>query len=659
MEIIKLNLIPNGVNPVCHASQYDNGRVIRGELFDGLTPYTLASGDVVALNVRKPDNHVVTETLTATAGNSYVDIVTTEQMTACFGENLCELKITNGNTEIGTINFYMIVERDVLANGDPSQSVIEDLDALVQEAVGDNFYNKSETDALLYAKADKSTTYTKTEVDSAFDDIIDLEIPFNVSGFINKTTGAIVANTDYASTDFIEIKGIKGSIRYTVKTFSSIAICCLYDAAKKFISSIASSSSSVVEEKGVVSNFENARYIRFCSYIINGYTPALTFTNISSLNIYGDCIGVDNIEFKEHNDKTNLIDLNLCALGYINGNTDGSVHASTSFYYTDYIKLKQNVDYYFNSNYFYGGYCAFYDANKNYISGYGVASASNRLNSPFKIPSGAVYARFTIASESHLPNAWLCETNQMSSKPADYSNEIKTKFIADKPTDYKGDDICVFNKILCIGDSLTDGFFNESGGSRLIIRSRSYPAKLQTLTGIDCTNLGYSGYTSVQWYNAYQSEDLSGHDACIIQLGVNDQLQNVSESTMDAALTSIIQKVKSDNSGIKIFVATVVAANGYMTTAMASRSQMIRDFVANLNDPDVYLVDMWRYAHTDDLLAFDAGHLSAYGYLQLAKDYKAYISYIIRNNPSDFRYIQFIGTNYQYDGEQVTRSITY
>ena len=167
MEIIKLNLIPSGVNPTCHCSQYDNGRVIRIDLFDGLTPYVLQSGDTVTLNVRKPDNTIVTTSLTATQGNTYVNLVTTEQICACVGYNLCDLTIANGSVVIGTLNFIMQVERDVLADGIPSQSVIEDLDELVQEAVGDNYYTKTETDDLLDAKADKSTTYTKTQVDSA------------------------------------------------------------------------------------------------------------------------------------------------------------------------------------------------------------------------------------------------------------------------------------------------------------------------------------------------------------------------------------------------------------------------------------------------------------------------------------------------------------
>ena len=149
MEIIKLNLIPNGVNPTCHCSQYDEGRVIRIELFDGLTPYTLQSGDTVTLNVRKPDNTIVTTTVETTQGNNYVDIVTTEQICACVGYNLCDLTITNGSVVIGTLNFIMAIERDVLADGIPSQSVIEDLDELVQEAVGNNYYTKDETEELI------------------------------------------------------------------------------------------------------------------------------------------------------------------------------------------------------------------------------------------------------------------------------------------------------------------------------------------------------------------------------------------------------------------------------------------------------------------------------------------------------------------------------
>ena len=321
--------------------------------------------------------------------------------------------------------------------------------------------------------------------------------------------------------------------------------------------------------------------------------------------------------------------------------------------------METGKQYYFNGNYLFIGYYAFYDSSKVYISGGGSGSGAVYLSSPFTPPAGTAYGRFTIVSQDRLANAWLCETNQMATKPADYAEKIKTEFVTKKPTFYDGNEISVFTKILCIGDSLTDGAFNESGGSRLIMRNRAFPAKLQALTGVECTNLGYAGYTAAQWYEAYENEDVSGHDACIIQLGVNDALNNVSEADMDAALTSIVTKVKNENNGIKIFIATIIAANGYMTATMRTRSQMIRDFVSSLNDSNVYLVDLWTYGRTDDYLAYDAGHLSALGYLRLAEDYKAYISYIIHNNPNDFRYVQFIGTNYTYSADSSTRGITY
>lgn len=127
MEQINLNLIPSGIMPRCHVSQYDAGRVIKFNLFDGNTPYSIASGDTVTLNVRKPDNTIVTAAATATQGQTYVTIETTEQMCAVFGDNLCELNITNGGDSIGSLNFIMEVEEDVLSNGDPSQSEIHDL----------------------------------------------------------------------------------------------------------------------------------------------------------------------------------------------------------------------------------------------------------------------------------------------------------------------------------------------------------------------------------------------------------------------------------------------------------------------------------------------------------------------------------------------------
>ena len=134
MEMITLNLIPKGIPPVCHASQYDKGRVIRCNLVDGLQGYVL-SGETAVLNVIKPDNNIVTEALTATTGNSYIDIITTEQMCAVAGKNECEIRLTKGEVEVGTLNFIMQVEADVTTGGIESETVIHDLKTTISDMI--------------------------------------------------------------------------------------------------------------------------------------------------------------------------------------------------------------------------------------------------------------------------------------------------------------------------------------------------------------------------------------------------------------------------------------------------------------------------------------------------------------------------------------------
>lgn len=219
MESFNLNIIPGKDRPVCHASQYDIGRTIRVNLFEGFNVFTLDGTEVISISVRKPDGNVVTESVTNTS-DSYVEFVTTEQMTACHGSNLCELKLEKGADVIGTMNFILEVEQDPLEGGVQSASEIDNLQtqiagmvatevanqydsanvifdpspvpghgngyAVTSEGVATELALKQDaTDANLQTtdttvvgainellgdlgnKADAATTYTKTEVDNA------------------------------------------------------------------------------------------------------------------------------------------------------------------------------------------------------------------------------------------------------------------------------------------------------------------------------------------------------------------------------------------------------------------------------------------------------------------------------------------------------------
>lgn len=223
----------------------------------------------------------------------------------------------------------------------------------------------------------------------------------------------------------------------------------------------------------------------------------------------------------------------------------------------------------------------------------------------------------------------------------------------DKPTLYGGKQISVFNKGVAIGDSLTAGVFNHNeGGSNAYAtyQAFAYPAKLKQLCGVDMTNIGNGGYTSDQWWTAHENDDLSGNQFAIIQLGVNDAIQYSGwTQTSITAFTNIVNKLLTENTGIFVFVSTIIPATSYMGTAFTAVSNGIRDLVESINNDYVILLDMAAYGNTAEEVGYNNGHLSALGYERLALDYISYISYVIAQNPVLFRNIQFIGTNYSYN----------
>ena len=126
MQTINLNLVPGKVKPVVHSSQYDKGRAFRCYLFDGSTNYTLDGTETITIEGQKSDSHIFLYSVTNTHSN-YVDVATTEQMTAISGLVDCELRIKKGDTDIGTANFWLEVEKASTENGVISDSDISAL----------------------------------------------------------------------------------------------------------------------------------------------------------------------------------------------------------------------------------------------------------------------------------------------------------------------------------------------------------------------------------------------------------------------------------------------------------------------------------------------------------------------------------------------------
>lgn len=116
MQIVKLNLIPGGVLPVCFASQHDTGRVIRFMLFEGENVFTLSGAETIALRLQKPDSSELVESVTNT-GADYVDVVTTADTCDTAGASVGEIVITDGGDVLGSANFGLFVESDAFESG--------------------------------------------------------------------------------------------------------------------------------------------------------------------------------------------------------------------------------------------------------------------------------------------------------------------------------------------------------------------------------------------------------------------------------------------------------------------------------------------------------------------------------------------------------------
>lgn len=219
----------------------------------------------------------------------------------------------------------------------------------------------------------------------------------------------------------------------------------------------------------------------------------------------------------------------------------------------------------------------------------------------------------------------------------------------DEIEDIDGHEVTIFNKGCCIGDSITQGTFNHrvngSTGNYITNPLYAYPAYFKKITGVDVDNMGNGGMSAPEWYAAHADTDLSGYDFAIIWLGINDALKSVSSSDFTTSMTDIINKLKTENKGVKIFVATITPAYCDGVTTYDYINDAIRALVSI---SDVYLVDMANLSICHKGSAYENGHLSALGYAQSAKEFSVIISKIIRENLNDFRNIQFVSTDYSY-----------
>lgn len=107
MENNTIDLIPQRMTEVFHASQGDNNRVIRCNLVDGTAAYTLTGSEALTLRYKTMSGSSSAVPITNTFGTkTYVDIAIPEAMTDKVGVVYCKLRINS----IGAKAFYLVIE---------------------------------------------------------------------------------------------------------------------------------------------------------------------------------------------------------------------------------------------------------------------------------------------------------------------------------------------------------------------------------------------------------------------------------------------------------------------------------------------------------------------------------------------------------------------
>ena len=239
------------------------------------------------------------------------------------------------------------------------------------------------------------------------------------------------------------------------------------------------------------------------------------------------------------------------------------------------------------------------------------------------------------------------------------SNDIETD---ENPLHYVGREASVFDKMLCIGDSLMEGGSkspagvedNPANAKRTVTRGMySIPTFLTKMYGIQTTNMGVSGATTKSWYNGKSSLDWSGHDSALIYIGSNDYTQittggmTVEESTTQSVtyLNNIISKLKTDNPGIRIFLCTLMpgTTGGSLAPYRTPYIEAMRTIAQN--DSSVSLIDMNMYSEIQNNSPYSNGHPTAIGYMAMATEIGNAMCWHIAKHPADFKWIRYIGTS--------------
>lgn len=187
----------------------------------------------------------------------------------------------------------------------------------------------------------------------------------------------------------------------------------------------------------------------------------------------------------------------------------------------------------------------------------------------------------------------------------------------------------IFQKAICIGDSITEGQVSDYPRKDAVVPRLSYPTQLAKITGWDVTNAGESGIRPSGWYqNWLPKYNFANFEVAIMYLGTNGGLVP-SDMEVDGTETNyyckIVEAVQAQNPNI---VLSLVVGSNLGNIADEPTIEAIHAIGAKYNVPVIdtrspaydRLLQTYYHGYTRaNPTVLDTTHMNALGYLAFAR----------------------------------------
>lgn len=392
-----------------------------------------------------------------------------------------------------------------------------------------------------------------------------------IGQMISYNNGQLLANTDHIATDWLPILP---NVTYVTNTRMNLAF---YDNVEQFISS-----GAILHTLSIGETFttpSNCSFIRvsFAGYSSNpnvlntaqveiGSSPSAYesfkpyvvdksfLNNINNDQLNPHIVSPDNCTFFYIK---NLFDKSKATDGYLVNGPTGAVQAEAAHSISDWIPVNSNLDYIMSINCNY----AFFDVNKNYLSGANSVGAGTALLSP----SNAAYIRFSFTLDTNnLKDKCQFEQNDVITSYTPYGLIVSPEYLQNVNLSnwYIG------KKLTTFGDSIT----KQAKWQQYLLDNLGFMS--YTNCGVEGTKVSDDGSNTGFCTDARINTIPTNSDVVMIMGATNDEGGNVPIGDLTypydttkfmGALATTIKKVEALCPNALIVVMSLVGGRG--TTA--------------------------------------------------------------------------------------------